>query len=35
MNEVGTQRLETIYRQKLAMLEELKKLLLHQAFAGE
>jgi len=30
-----TQRLETIYRQKLAALEELKKSLLHRAFAGE
>jgi type I restriction enzyme, S subunit len=30
-----TQRLESIYRQKLAALEELKKSLLHQAFAGE
>ena len=29
-----TQRLETIYRQKLAALEELKKALLHQAFSG-
>lgn len=30
-----TQRLEAIYRQKLAALDELKKSLLHQAFAGE
>ena len=30
-----TQRLESIYQQKLAELEELKKSLLHQAFAGE
>lgn len=30
-----TQRLEALYRQKLAALEELKKALLHQAFAGE
>ena len=30
-----TQRLESIYQQKLSTLEELKKSLLHQAFAGE
>ena len=30
-----TQRLESIYQQKLAALEELKKSLLHQAFNGE
>ena len=30
-----TQRLESIYQQKLAALEELKKSLLHQAFTGE
>jgi len=30
-----TQLLETIYRQKLAALDELKKSLLHQAFTGE
>jgi len=30
-----TQRLESIYRQKLAALEELKKSLLHQAFTGQ
>jgi type I restriction enzyme S subunit len=29
-----TQRLESIYQQKLAALEELKKSLLHQAFSG-
>jgi type I restriction enzyme S subunit len=29
-----TQRLESIYRQKLAVLGELKKSLLHQAFSG-
>jgi type I restriction enzyme S subunit len=29
-----TQRLESIYQQKLAALEELKKSLLHQAFGG-
>jgi len=29
-----TQRLESLYRQKLAALEELKKSLLHQAFSG-
>ena len=29
-----TQRLESIYQQKLAALEELKKSLLHQAFVG-
>ena len=31
---VETQRLESIYQQKLAALEELKKSLLHQAFSG-
>ena len=30
-----TQRLESIYRRKLAALEELKKSLLHQAFTGQ
>lgn len=30
-----TQRLEAIYQQKLAALDELKKSLLHQAFSGE
>jgi len=30
-----TQRLEGIYRQKIAALDELKKSLLHQAFSGE
>ncbi len=30
-----TQRLEGIYRQKIAALEALKKSLLHQAFSGE
>jgi type I restriction enzyme S subunit len=30
-----TQRLESIYQQKLAALEELKKSLLHQAFSGQ
>jgi type I restriction enzyme S subunit len=30
-----TQRLESIYRRKLAALDELKKSLLHQAFTGE
>ena len=30
-----TQRLEVLYRRKLTALEELKKALLHQAFAGE
>jgi type I restriction enzyme S subunit len=29
-----TQRLESLYRQKLAALDELKKSLLHQAFSG-
>jgi type I restriction enzyme S subunit len=29
-----TQRLESIYRQKLAALDELKKSLLHEAFTG-
>jgi len=31
----NTQRLESIYQQKLDALEELKKSLLHQAFSGE
>ncbi len=30
-----TQRLESIYKQKLAALNELKKSLLHEAFSGE
>ncbi len=30
-----TQRLESIYQQKLAALDALKKSLLHQAFTGE
>ncbi|HZT59882.1 MAG TPA: N-6 DNA methylase [Pyrinomonadaceae bacterium] len=33
--EKETQRLESIYRQKLAALDELKKSLLHKAFNGE
>ncbi len=33
--QAKTQYLETIYRQKLAALDELKKSLLHQAFSGE
>ena len=33
--EQETQRLESIYQQKLAKLEELEKSLLHQAFTGE
>ena len=33
--EENTARLESIYKQKLAALEELKKSLLHQAFTGE
>lgn len=33
--ETETKRLESIYRQKLAALEALKKSLLHQAFAGQ
>ena len=33
--EPQTQRLESIYQQKLAALDELKKSLLHQAFTGE
>ena len=32
--EPETQRIESIYRQKLSALEELKKSLLHQAFTG-
>jgi type I restriction enzyme S subunit len=37
MQELGneTQRLESIYEQKLTALEDLKKSLLHQAFTGE
>ena len=31
---VETQRLEAIYQQKLAALDELKKSLLHEAFSG-
>jgi len=31
---IETQRLESIYQQKLAALDELKKLLLDQAFSG-
>nr|MBP9653420.1 hypothetical protein [Rhodocyclaceae bacterium] len=30
-----TQRLESLYRQKLAALDELKKSLLHRAFSGQ
>ncbi len=30
-----TQRLESLYQQKLASLEALKKSLLHQAFSGQ
>ncbi len=30
-----TQRLESIYQQKLAALDELKKSILHQAFSGQ
>jgi type I restriction enzyme S subunit len=30
-----THRLETIYQRKLAALDELKKVLLHQAFSGQ
>lgn len=32
---VETQRLEAIYQQKLAALDELEKSLLHQAFCGQ
>jgi type I restriction enzyme S subunit len=32
--ELEVQRLESIYQQKLAALEVLKKSLLHQAFTG-
>lgn len=35
MLSVETQRLESLYRQKLAALVELEKALLHQAFTGE
>ena len=34
MNEPETQRLASLYQQKLAALEALKKSLLHQAFSG-
>ena len=30
-----TQRLESLYQRKLAVLDELKKSLLHQAFSGQ
>jgi len=33
--ETYTQRLESIYERKLAVQEELKKSLLHQAFSGQ
>ena len=33
-SDAETQRLESIYQQTLAALEELKKPLLHQAFSG-
>ena len=33
--ESETQRLESLYRQKLTALDDLKKSLLHQAFSGE
>jgi type I restriction enzyme, S subunit len=33
--ESQIQRLESLYRQKLAALESLKKSLLHQAFTGQ
>lgn len=35
MNEAETQRLESIYQQKLAAFDALKKTLLYQAFSGE
>jgi type I restriction enzyme S subunit len=35
MNEAETQKLETIYQQKLLNLEELKKSVLQKAFNGE
>ena len=35
MNEPETQRLASLYQQKLLALEALKKSLLHQAFSGE
>lgn len=34
MNKAETQRLESLYRQKLAALDELKKSLRHRAFSG-
>ncbi len=33
--EVATANLESIYRQKLTALDDLKKSLLHQAFSGQ
>jgi len=33
--EAETHRLASIYQQKLAALDELKKSLLHQAFSGQ
>ena len=33
--KVKTEQLESIYQQKLATLDELKKSLLHQAFTGK
>jgi type I restriction enzyme S subunit len=35
MNKAETQRLESLYRQKFAALDELKKTLLQQAFSGQ
>lgn len=35
MNEAKNQRLESLYRQKLIALDDLKKSLLHEAFSGQ
>ncbi len=35
MNEAETKKLEAVYQKKIDSLDELKKSLLHQAFAGE
>ena len=35
MNHARTQRLESLYQQKLVALDNLKKSLLHQAFRGQ
>jgi type I restriction enzyme S subunit len=35
MNEAETQRLDALYLRKIELLDELKKSLLQQAFAGD